>query len=248
MRRKEFAARVWSRLIAFEKKEKLLRAGDKILVGVSGGPDSVCLAHYLASRRRRLGFTLALLHVHHGLRGRRADEDASFVRRLGEALGVPTTVSRAPVAEQARRRGKGLEDAGRELRYAALLRRAKKLGFNKVAVGHQRDDQAETVLLHLLRGTRLAALGAMPPLRALAPGVALIRPLLALCRDDVKAYLGVHALSWREDESNSDPRFTRNWIRREALPLLETRNPRLKERLAGLSEQVRRLASAPTAP
>jgi tRNA(Ile)-lysidine synthase len=241
MRRKEFAARVWSKLIAFEKREKLLRPGDKVLAGVSGGPDSVCLAHYLASRRRRLGFTLALLHVHHGLRGRRADRDAAFVRRLGKTLGTVVTVSRAAVAAQARKRGKGLEDAGRELRYAALARRARKLGFNKVATGHQLDDQAETVLLHLLRGTRLAALGGMSPRRALAPGVELIRPLLALSRADVEAYLDVHELSWREDESNADPKFTRNWIRREALPLLERRNPRLKERLAGLSDQVRRL-------
>lgn len=241
MTRKEFAARVWSKLVAYEKAHRLLGRGDRVLAAVSGGPDSVCLAHYLASRARRGGYALEILHVHHGLRGRAADRDALFVERLGKSLGTPVRVVRAPVARRAAARGKGLEDAGRELRYAALAQAARELKCSKVATGHQLDDQAETVLLHLLRGTRLAALAAIPPRRPLARGISLIRPLLPLSRTEVRAYLKVHGLKSRLDRTNLSTRFTRNWLRLKVLPELARRNPRIREHLAGIAEQVRRL-------
>jgi len=239
MRRKEFAARVWSKLVAFERREGLLPAGGRMLVGVSGGPDSVCLAHFLAQMARRKGLTLALLHVHHGLRGRDADRDAKSVLALGARLGVPAAAVRADVRGAAARRGAGLEEAGRVLRYRLLAARARRGRFSAVAVGHHLDDQAETVLLHLLRGTSLRGLGGMAPSRALAPGVALIRPLLALTREEVLAYLEVHELPWREDRTNLDPRFARAWLRRDVLPLLERRAPGVKERLSLIAAQAR---------
>lgn len=241
MRRKEFAARVWAKLMAYERTHRFLRHGDRILAAVSGGPDSVCLAHYLASQKRRKGFFLALLHVNHGLRGRDSERDAEFVRRLGESLDIPVKVIRAPVAARARLRGKGIEDAARELRYKAIKLAASQLQCNKAATAHQLDDQAETVLLHLLRGTKLAALGGIPPQRPLAKGLVLIRPLLPLRKAEVHSYLKIHELSHRLDRSNLSPRFTRNWMRREILPALEKRQPRVREHLAGIAEQVRKL-------
>ncbi len=241
LRRKAFAARVWSKLVAFEKEHALFCAGDRVLAAVSGGPDSVCLAHFLAAMSRRKGFALFLVHVHHGLRGRAADRDADHVRALGRTLGVPVSVARAPVAAAARRRRMGLEEAARKLRYAAIARAARRLRCGKAAVGHQLDDQAETVLLHLLRGTRLAALAAMPPRRALSPGIELLRPLLDLRRAEVQAYLEVHGLKARRDASNRSLKFTRNWVRHRLLPLLEQKQPRVREHLASLAEQVRSL-------
>lgn len=241
MRRKEFAARVWSKLVAFEKRHGLFARGDGVLAAVSGGPDSVCLAHYLAQLGRRKGFALFLLHVHHGLRGRAADEDAESVLELAASLGVPARVVYARVRERAAARGKGLENAGRELRYAAIKREAGRLGLNKAATGHHMDDQAETVLLNLLRGTRLSALAGIPPRRPLAPGLDLARPLLPLKRSEVLAYLEVHRLSFRLDRSNLSLDFTRNWLRRAILPALEARAPRVREHLAGIAEQVRSL-------
>lgn len=241
MRRKEFAARVWAKLVAFERSRRFFNPGDQVLAAVSGGPDSVCLAHYLSALRRRRGFSLNFLHVHHGLRGREAERDAAFVRRLGKALGVPVAVVRAPVRRRARERGKGLEDAARELRYQALIGAARELKCNKVATAHQMDDQAETVLLHLMRGTRLKALAGIPPQRRLAPGIALIRPLLALKRSEVLEYLRIHGLGHRLDRSNLSPRFTRNWLRAKVIPIFETRNPRIREHLAGIAEQVQGL-------
>lgn len=238
MRRKEFAARVWPRLKA---AEAAFAAGDKVLAAVSGGPDSVCLAHWLSGLARRKGFKLALLHVHHGLRGRAADADARFVLGLGKRLGVPASVVKVKAAARAKAKGTGLEDAARELRYKALRRRAALGRFNKVAAGHQRDDQAETLLLHLLRGTRLEGLGGMAPGRPLDEGVELLRPLLELSRAEVLAYLHVHELASRRDLTNFDPSLSRNWVRLKLLPLLEKRSPGFASRLSGLAAQVRAL-------
>ncbi len=239
MRRKEFAARVWSKLIAFEKRHALLTPGRRVLAAVSGGPDSVALAHWLSAQARRKGLAVELFHVNHGLRGREAARDADSVKALGKRLGLRVTVARAPVKEVAARRGLGLEDAGRRERYRLLAARAVNGRFDAVATGHQLDDQAETVLLHLLRGTSLEGLGGIPPKRSLAPGVELIRPLLPLTRAEILSYLEVHALPWREDRSNADPKFSRNWVRAEVLPLLETRAPGVKERLSEIAGKIR---------
>ncbi len=239
MRREEFAARVWSKLVAFDKRHALLPAGARVLAGVSGGPDSVCLAHWLSVQKRRKGLDVALLHVHHGLRGREADKDARSVAALGEKLGLPVAVVKVDVKALAKRRGMGLEDAGRKARYDELTRRARRSRRAIVATGHQLDDQAETVLLHLLRGTSAAGLAGMPTRRPLAPGVELIRPLLPLTRAEVDAYLRAHGLTARQDASNASEAFERNWVRRKLLPLLERRRPGVKDRLAAIADDAR---------
>lgn len=242
MRRKEFAARIWSKLLAFEKAQALLPRGGRVLAAVSGGPDSVCLAHYLVQRARPLKLWVGILHVHHGLRGREADRDLAFVERLGAKLGAPVFCARESVAAAAAARGGGIEEAGRTLRYQALAREAARLGCQLVATGHQLDDQAETVLLNLLRGTKLSALGGIPPRRALAPGVSLIRPLLPLSRAEIELYLERHELRAMNDRTNKDLELTRNWLRRRVLPELARRQPRVREHLAGIAEQVRALS------
>ena len=157
MLRKQFAARVWAKLKGFERSQALFRHGDRVLAAVSGGPDSVCLAHFLSVEARTKGFSLMLAHVHHGLRGRAADKDAQSVRKLGKKLGLEAFFSKVDVPACAASRGRGMEEAARHLRYRALSRIAAGHGCGKVATGHQLDDQAETVLLH-----RCAARGCGP--------------------------------------------------------------------------------------
>ncbi len=239
MRQKEFAARVWSKLMAFEAEHRLLTPERRVLAAVSGGPDSVCLAHWLSVQARKKNITVALVHIHHGLRGRAADGDARFVEQLGAKLGLPVAIVRAPVRALAAKRGLGLEEAGRKERYRVLGERARRGRYTAVATGHQLDDQAETVLLHLLRGTSLEGLGGIPVKRPLRPGVELIRPLLPLSRAEVLLYLKMHGLDWREDASNANPKFTRNWVRRDILPRLEKRAPGVKQRLAAIAAKVR---------
>jgi tRNA(Ile)-lysidine synthase len=241
MRRKEFAARVWSKLLAFDRTEALLERGDRVLAAVSGGPDSVCLAHFLRTLGRRKGFSVVLAHVHHGLRGAEAERDARFVSALGRQWQLPVSVTSVPVRALALKRGQGIEDAARKLRYQALAQEARRLRCNKVATGHHLDDQAETVLLHLLRSSRLAALAGISPRRALSGKVSLIRPLLPLRRGEILDYLQVHGLKHKRDSSNRDTHFTRNWVRKRVLPLLESRNPSIRERLAGFATQARAL-------
>jgi tRNA(Ile)-lysidine synthase len=195
VRQKEFAARVWSKLVAFEKQHALLPPKGRVLAAISGGPDSTALAHWLSVQSKKKGFEFCFLHVNHGLRPGDADQDAHFVRELGHRFNCQVFVVRADVRSQAKKRGLGLEEAGRKARYHALVSRAHKGRFNAVAVGHHLDDQAETILLHLLRGTSFEGLGAMAPKRPLAKGISLIRPLLPLTRDEVMTYLEIHGLS-----------------------------------------------------
>ena len=240
MRRKEFMARIWSKLALAQKKEGLVAKGKGVLAAVSGGPDSTCLAHYLVSLRRRLSFPLELAYIDHGLR-KEALEEAAFVRLLGRKWGVPVSILKVDAQGARKSRGLGLEEACRKLRYQALLAQAERLQFSAVAVGHQMDDQAETVLLNLLRGVKLKALGAMPPRRNLSSKVQLIRPLLCLKRSEILDYLKIHQIDYKIDETNSNLELSRNWIRHMVFPLLEEKNPRIREHLAGISEQVRAL-------
>lgn len=238
MNKQTFHARIWSKLLAFNRKHVLIRPKDRILIAVSGGPDSVCLAHFLYCLSQRWVLQLRLVHMHHGLRGHDADRDARAVEALGRKLGVPVSEQRISVSQFAKSSRRSLEDAGRTLRYRALLQAARKYSFNKIATGHQMDDQAETLLLNLLRGTRAKGLAGMPPSRKIDRGVRVIRPLLALSRQEVLDYLKYQRLSYRTDKTNRSLKFTRNWMRLKVLPLLETRNPGIREHLAQIAEEV----------
>ncbi|HBL17304.1 MAG: tRNA lysidine(34) synthetase TilS [Elusimicrobia bacterium GWA2_69_24] len=231
-----------SRLAAFDRKEGLLQAGDRVLAAVSGGADSVCLAHHLSRLAGKGRITVAIAHFHHGLRGRDADRDAAFVRRLAGRLGAPFILERLPVSATAERDRRSLEDAGRHLRYRALERIARRRNANKIATGHHMDDQAETLLLHLLRGTKAKGLAGIPACRPLGRGPGeVVRPLLALDRSEILRYCRAYGLRFRSDRSNRSDRFTRNWIRREILPRLELKNPRIREHLCALAADVQRL-------
>src|SRR5215831_4511175 len=179
----------------------------RVLVAASGGLDSTVLAHGLATAPRRLRIEVALGHVHHGLRGAEADADAEAVAALAAKLGVPVDVRR--VDPRARRAGgpcRGrptLQEAARELRYAALREMAREMGASRIATAHHADDQAETVLLRLLRGTGPDGLAGIP--ERSSDGV-LVRPLLRIPRDALCSYAEVHGLAWREDSSNTSPR------------------------------------------
>jgi len=221
----------------------LLRAGDRALVLVSGGPDSLCLLHLLVTRRRETGLEVEAFHLHHGLRGAAADADVAFLERTAADLGVSLTVERADIPALAREQHLGIEAAGRQARYEAAERVARSRGCNRVATAHTADDQAETTLMRVLRGTGLEGLGGMRPARPLggdSRGPTLVRPLLAWSRPEVLEYCRRYRLTPREDATNADCSFLRNRLRSELLPLLERDyNPALRARLLSLAEQVR---------
>jgi tRNA(Ile)-lysidine synthase len=203
------------------------RAGETVLVALSGGADSVALLDAMAETGRGQGFRVIAAHLDHHLRPDSPD-DVIFCRNLCERLSVSLHVGNADVRDRARREHGGLEAAAREERYGFLRRTAREVGAVAIALAHTRDDQAETLLLRLVRGSGSTGLGSM---RARAGDV--IRPLLEVSRPEVLGHLAARGLAWREDASNADTRLLRNRVRHELLPYLETRfNPRVRETLA----------------
>ena len=187
----------------------MLTGGETVLVAVSGGADSVGLLHGLLSLTTELSLRLHVVHVDHGLRPD-SEDDAAFVTRLAAQLGVPADVVRVSVPA-----GSSLEAAARAARYEALDARARRLGAERIAVGHTADDQAETVLMRMLAGAGVRGLAGIPPLRG-----RIMRPLIETRRSQIVATLQAAGLHWIEDPSNRDPKFLRNRVRHELLPLL----------------------------
>jgi tRNA(Ile)-lysidine synthase len=210
-------------------------AGERIGVGVSGGADSVALLRLLLGVRDELGIVLCVAHFNHQLRGRSADADEAFVRKLAQRHELEFFVERESVATKARREKANLEDAARRARYTYFDRLVKEHHLNRVAVAHTADDQAETVLAHILRGTGLAGLGGIHPQSRYV-----FRPLLKTRRAELRSYLRSLKQPWREDKTNKDTTRTRARIRHKLLPLLEKQfSPSVVDHLCQLAELAR---------
>ena len=213
------------------KEHNLIERGDKVLLGLSGGPDSLSLLHVLKGLEPELGFTLSALHLNHSVRAD-ADEDAQWLEEHCAGLAVPLTVLKLDIPAIAKASGTTVEEAGRIERQKALLA----AGADKVALAHNQGDQAETVLLRMLRGTGTHGLAAMEYKRA----DGLIRPLLDVSRADIEEYCAKQGLSPRIDSTNSSEEYTRNRVRLKLIPELESEyNPNIKECLARLAENAR---------
>jgi len=215
----------------------LLLPEETIVVGVSGGPDSLCLLHVLNRLRGEYRIELHVAHLNHRMRGSEADADAAFVARLAEEWGLPCTVEARDVPALARGKKLSLEEAARRARYAFLAEVAKRVGAKRIAVGHNADDQTESVLMHWLRGAGLAGLRGMLPAISLSDyrlsphpyPLTLIRPLLEVTRAETEAYCAEHSLQPRFDRSNLDTTYYRNRLRHELIPYLESYNPGIRE-------------------
>lgn len=218
--------------------------GDVVIVAVSGGPDSLALLHILHRLRPAPYGALHVAHLDHRLRGAESADDAAFVERTAAGWGLPATIASADVASAARARHANLHQAAREARYRFLADVAAVAGASAVAVAHNADDQAETVLMHLLRGAGIAGLRGMLPVtdfrfsifdigsaddhddpKSKIQNLTLIRPLLGVTRAEIEAYCAEHGLHPRRDATNEDPAYTRNRIRHDLLPRLAEYNP-----------------------
>jgi len=219
------------------ESHSMLKRGDHLVVAVSGGPDSVALLHILARLRNEYQLHLTTAHLHHGLRTGEADRDEAFVRRLSAEMGIACVCRRADVRALQRKSGRSLEETGREERYRFLQAAAERCGAMKIAVGHHRDDQAETVLLHLLRGSGMGGLRGILPVR----DGRIIRPLLNVGRTEILEFLRNEGIPYMTDSSNESIMFLRNRIRNELIPELTSRyNPRLIEALCRMADLFRR--------
>ncbi len=219
------------RVLDYVRDARLISPGDRVGVAVSGGADSVALLQILHGARQKLGVKLLVVHFDHCLRGAESDADAEFVARLARGCGLPFVLDRQDVAAAAKRNKWNLEDAARRLRYAFFERLVRDGQADRIAVAHTADDQAETVLAHLIRGTGPTGLGGIYPAAA-----SVVRPLLAIRRQELRDYLEEYGQSWREDSTNQDVRRVRARIRTRLVPLLEREfSPRVVERLNELA-------------
>lgn len=214
-----------NKLEAFLKAYDMVQPGDRVFCALSGGADSVALTFALYLLKEKLGIIVEAAHFNHHLRGEESDRDENFVRSFCSQFDIPLTVGEAWVSPGP----KGLEAAAREARYAFL----RKLP-GKVATAHTADDNGETVLMHMIRGTGLKGLGAIAPVSG-----NVIRPMLTITRREVEAFLREYALSHVEDSSNGSGDFLRNRIRHGVMPLLRAENPRLGENLSQMALHLR---------
>lgn len=208
---------------------QLICPGDGVVVGLSGGPDSVFLLYALHTLQARLGFTLRAVHVHHGIRGAEADRDEAFSEKLCAKLAVPFQAVHVAAPEYAAQHGLSLEEAARILRYEALETARQQMGTPSawIAVAHHLDDQAETVLHNLVRGAGLRGLAGMENRRN-----HVIRPLLSIKREDILKWLEQNNIPYVTDSTNADPHYTRNRIRSTVLPELRVINPEASAHIA----------------
>lgn len=215
-------------------KYHMIQKGDVIMAGVSGGPDSVCLLHLLLECREELDIKLAAAHLDHMFRGRESREDALFVEDLCRKWKVPLYKEEIDVPEYIRRTGLSPEDAARRARYAFFERAREKIGANRVALGHNRNDHEETVLMNIMRGTGIEGLLGIEPVRDFY-----IRPLLEISRREIEEYLKLEGIDYRIDSTNLKTDYFRNRLRLEIIPLIEKSVPCFGASLRRLSEIAR---------
>jgi tRNA(Ile)-lysidine synthase len=224
------------------ERDGLLKPGDTIVVGLSGGNDSTALLHILWSLNQHYpyGWTLHAVHLNHGFRGEEAREDARYAEALCRRLGVAFHLFERNVPAYMEETGMGAQEASRAIRYELYRQVAERHRAGKVALAHHADDQVETILFRLLRGTRLHGLAGMPQRRWLEEGrIELVRPLLGISRADLERYCRENGLAPREDSSNRSRKYKRNLLRLDVMPLLEQVNERYREHILSLADAVR---------
>lgn len=216
----------------------MLQPGDRVLAAVSGGPDSVFLLYALNRLKDKLKMDgLFVSNMDHGLRGRASKEDSLFVRKLSRQFGLEYVHKKVDL-KKIKPKGLSTEEAARDQRYRFFKEAAHKFGANVVATGHTLDDQAETVLMRLIKGASLKGIVGISPLRE-GDGLKIVRPLLELEKGAIKKFLDEEKIPHRIDRTNLEPIYFRNVIRKEAIPFLERYNPRLKRALFNLAEHLR---------
>ncbi len=226
-----------ARTEAYIRENRLMEDGDRLIVGVSGGADSVCLLEVLCELAPARQWELRVVHVHHGLRGKSADEDEKFVQDLCRGKGIPCRSVRVDVPAEAGERGIGAEECGRILRRKIFEEELVREQADRIVLAHHRDDSVETMIFNLCRGTGIRGLAGIKPDDGLY-----VRPLLWSSRDQIEAFAAERGLAYREDETNAQLVYQRNRIRHEVIPLLQERvNARASEHIDRAAAELRRI-------
>jgi tRNA(Ile)-lysidine synthase len=223
------------KVVKFILNKKLIDAGDSILLALSGGADSVFLLEFLHKYKRRFNIDIAAFHLNHNLRGKEANIDEQFCKKITAQKKVPFFSTSKNVKLIAKRNRISLEEAGRELRYSELLKIAKANNYKKIATAHNLDDNAETVLLNLIKGTGIKGLSGIPEIRE-----KIIRPILAISKKEILQYLHYKKINYRTDSSNVENNYQRNYLRNEIIPLIiDKLNPQFGSAVFRTSQIIR---------
>jgi len=249
MKNKKITLKIWNEINSFCSKNALYKKGDNILLGVSGGPDSMLMLDYFAKMRRVKKINVFACHLNHGIRGKESDKDEKFTATMCKKYGIAFLSTRISVSRAALKRRKSLEHAARNERYKFFARTARKLGCQLIATAHHSDDNTETILLNLIRGTNTKGLAGIPAKRVLKSGnghsLLIIRPLLSLRKKEIENYLKANKIPFRKDKTNEDEKYTRNWIRKKLLPLIESKQPKFRKHLLRISAGIQKILSEP---
>lgn len=222
------------KVISYVEDNRLLLGASSVVVGLSGGVDSVVLLHMLSTICAERGIALHAFHVHHGIRGDEADRDLDFCRELTRKMGIDFSYVHVDVPSVAAERKQGLEEVARDLRYEALESYRISVGADRIAVAHHANDNLETLIFNITRGSATKGGTGIPPIRG-----RLIRPMLSLTRDEITNYADKHSLPFVTDTTNSDENYTRNFIRGQIVPLLEKINPSVTIAASGFCDALR---------
>jgi tRNA(Ile)-lysidine synthase len=229
--------KIEQKVLKFIDEKNLIEKNDKVLVGLSGGPDSVFLLHFLKKYSKKLKISLGAVHVNHLLRGKEANRDERFCEKLSNELSIPFYSVRKNIKAKASKEKISIEEAGRKIRYKEFEKVLVKEGYTKIATAHNADENTETVLLNLVKGTGLSGLSGIPPLRN-----NIIRPLLVITKKEVLDYLDHYNLKYRTDLTNLIDDSERNFLRNQVIPLIKKRlNPSLANTLLKSSEVFRNI-------
>ena len=230
------------KVLDFIRKNKLVKKGNSVVLGVSGGADSICMLKILSDLQKRLGISMYVLHINHQIRGEEADEDAAFVKKICTKFKVPHRIINVDVPALAEAEGLSVEETGRYIRYDEFSKYAYEVGATKIAVAHNSNDNAETVLMNLARGTGIKGLGGIPPKREMEDAngniVEVIRPILCLSRKEIEQYLKENEIEYRNDSTNDSTDYTRNKIRLEIMPILENINDNAMQNITNASNEL----------
>lgn len=218
----------------FIKDNNLIEPGDNLLVAVSGGIDSMTLLKILDMIKDDIGFLISVAHINHKLRGKDSDKDERFVSDSCKEIDIPFF----SVSWSGPEKGENTQEAARDFRYGSFLKICSKIGANKVALAHNMDDQAETVILNLIRGAGLDGICGMHFCSGINDNVALIRPLINIGRDEIEAFAEQNKINFREDVTNDQVKYRRNFIRHKIMPLIHEINPNSSERIAKMSRSL----------
>ena len=221
-------------VLEYANEQKMLPESGLMLICVSGGADSMCLLEVMRHISYECGFTIAVAHYNHGLRGEESNRDETFVMDICEEHGIPFYSGRGNVADFAKRRGLSIEEAARDMRYDFFYKTADKLGAERIATAHTMDDNAETMILNLTRGAGANGMSGIPPVRDMV-----VRPLLRVSRDEIMDFIAEREILHVEDSTNDMDVYTRNKVRHAIIPLLKEINPRFNEAASTAAELFR---------